>query len=88
MPTGEQVQILVSKGQDNAALGGCGFAARHLGAERRAVIKFVHDWDEREMHPEFLLAQLEALWHERLEDAEVTQEVICGVGGRQAEHAL
>src|SRR5262245_44685469 len=75
MPAGEQVEILTIKGQSTDIHSGCWYAARHLGADRHAVTKFVREWDDRDMSPDFLLAQLEALWNERLEDADATQGV-------------
>lgn len=75
LPAGQQVQRLSLLGQ-MAELGqGCDVAARHLGADPRSVQRFVRSWDADVFSRAWLLHQLDALWQERLADAEAVQEL-------------
>src|SRR6185437_11901462 len=76
LPAGLQVQQLTVLGQ-MAQLGhGCDFAARHLGADPAAVLRFVRSWDADAFSRGCLCQQLFELWQERLEDAEAVQELL------------
>src|SRR5215831_14501535 len=46
LPHGAQVQRLRALGQAADLSEGCDFAARHLGAEPEAVLRFVRSWDD------------------------------------------
>jgi hypothetical protein len=76
LPAEQQVRQLSVLGQ-MAGLGqGCDVAARHLGADPRAVQRFVRAWDTDAVSRAWLLHQLYELWQERLADAEAVQEVL------------
>jgi hypothetical protein len=77
---GQQVRQLKVLGQGAELEDGCDFAARQLGANPAAVLRFVRSWDEEVHNRQWLLRQLEALWTERLEDAETMQAIleVCG----------
>jgi hypothetical protein len=78
LPAGEQVRHLSVLGQ-SADLGqGCDYAARQLGADPAAVLRFVRSWDEQALGREWLLGQLLELWQERLADAEAVQQLLRG----------
>ncbi|MCI0461441.1 MAG: hypothetical protein L0Z62_31205 [Gemmataceae bacterium] len=74
---GQQVRELTILGQ--AADDGCDYAARHLGADPVAVLRFVRSWDEETLSRLGLLQQLQELWEERLADAEAVQALLHGV---------
>ncbi len=78
MPRGDHVLRLKALGHVADPAKGCDYAARHLGADPDAVLRFVRYWDEEAPSPEPLLRQLEELWAERLADAEAVQEVLQG----------
>jgi hypothetical protein len=79
LPAGQQVRELNVLGQA-ADLGiDCAYAARHLGAEPAAVVRFVHSWDEGNLSRVGLFQQLQELWEERLADAEAMQAFLQGV---------
>jgi hypothetical protein len=73
---GSDVQELVVLGQASELDEGCLQAARHIGADPGAVLRFVRSWDEEALPPDRLLRELEELWRERLEDAQAMQEVL------------
>jgi hypothetical protein len=75
LPAGQQVRELAALGQTADLPVGCGYAARYLGADPEAVLRFVHFWDEA-ASDEWLLSQLEELWAERLADAEAVQQLL------------
>jgi hypothetical protein len=75
---GAQVQRLRALGQAADVSEGCYFAARHLGADPGAVLRFVRDWDEEALSSGSLLRQLEELWAERLADADAVQQLLQG----------
>jgi hypothetical protein len=56
----------------------CAYAAQCLGADFETVVRFVKSWDDRTLSAEVLIGYLEEIWAERLEDAEVVQQVIGG----------
>jgi hypothetical protein len=76
LPAGEQVRQLTVLGQTADLDDGCEYAARHLGADPRAVLRFVRAWDEQGLEPTRLLQQLDELWYERLTDAQVMQDLL------------
>jgi hypothetical protein len=78
LPAGHQVRELSASGQATELTDGCQFAARLLGAEPGAVLRFVRFWDDGVVSDAWLLLQLEAMWEERLEDACVLQAVLQG----------
>ena len=78
LPHGAEVQRLRALGQAADLSAGCDFAARHLGADPAAVLRFVRSWDEEALSSDALLRQLEELWAERLADAEAVQELLQG----------
>jgi hypothetical protein len=78
LPHGTQVKRLRVLGQAADLSQGCDFAARHLGADADAVLRFVRSWDEGALSSDSLLRQLEEMWEERLEDAEAVQELLQG----------
>ncbi len=80
LPSGSDVQELNTLGQSAALARGCTYAATRLGADARAVLRFVESWDEETLGARSLLQQLQELWEERLADAEVVQEIL----GRQS----
>jgi hypothetical protein len=81
LPAGIQVRELSALGQAADLSVGCHFAARHLGAEADAVLRFVRLWDEGAVSNDGLLRQLEEVWAERLADAELLQVVLLGGPG-------
>jgi hypothetical protein len=79
MPFGQLVSDLRYLGQ-TAGLGrACDYAARQLGADPVNVHRFVELWDSHTFSTDWLLCQLEHMWHERQDDADAVQEVISGV---------
>ncbi|HEV8061859.1 MAG TPA: hypothetical protein VGP68_18415 [Gemmataceae bacterium] len=76
LPTGDQVRELNMLGQTADLSQGCDYAARHLGANPAAVMRFVCSWDDATLSQDWLLFQLEELWYERLENAEAVQEML------------
>ena len=76
LPAGQTVRELNVLGQAAPLEQGCDYAARHLGANPAAVLRFVRSWDEEAFGHGWLLQQLLALWDERLADAEAMQEVL------------
>ena len=76
LPAGRQVQQLAILGQLTSLGHGCDVAARHLGADPAAVLRFVRSWDADALSRVWLLQQLFELWQERLEDAEAVQELL------------
>jgi hypothetical protein len=78
LPAGRQVRELSALGQAADLEDSCDYAARHLGANPRAVLRFVRSWDEEVVGGERLLGQLQGLWQERLADALAVQEMLQG----------
>jgi hypothetical protein len=76
LPTGEQVRELNMLGQALDLSHGCEYAARHLGANPSAVMRFVRSWDDQTLTRDWLLHQLEELWFDRLENAQAVQEML------------
>lgn len=76
LPAGQQVQRLSVLGQIAELGQGCDLAARLLGTEPAAVLRFVRSWDAEEFSRSWLWQQLNELWQERLADAEAVQEVL------------
>jgi hypothetical protein len=76
LPAGRQVQLLniLAQGADLSA--GCLHAARLLGGEPGAILRFVRFWDEGHINSDLLLRQLEEMWAERLADAQALQELL------------
>ena len=78
LAAGREVRALTVLGQEANLADGCDYAARCLGAEAEAVLRFVRLWDDELLGDAGLLRQLEELWEERLADAEAVQEVLHG----------
>jgi hypothetical protein len=78
LPAGQHVRHLNILGQAADLGQGCDYAARHLGADSAAVVRFVRAWDEEFMSNDWLLRHLEELWEERLADAMAVQELLQG----------
>jgi hypothetical protein len=78
LPRGAQVRELRVLGQAADLSAGCELAARHLGADPDAVLRFVRACDEEALSRGALLRQLEDVWQERLADAEAAQAVLQG----------
>jgi hypothetical protein len=76
LPDGDQVRALGALGQTADLAAGCAVAARHLGAAREAVYRFVCLWDEGVLASDWLMHQLEEIWEERLTDAHAMQQVL------------
>src|SRR5262245_31078444 len=76
LPAGQQVQQLAVLGQIADLGRGCDFAARQLGADPAAVLRFVRSWDADAFSRDWLFQQLFELWQERLADAEAVQELL------------
>jgi len=83
LPAGQNVQSLNVVGQSAPLEHGCARAARHIGANTAAVLRFVRSWDEQVFGHDWLLQQLLALWEERLVDAVTVQEFL---GAGPAKH--
>src|SRR5260370_16313431 len=66
LPAGPQVRELSALGQSADLSEGCHYAARLLGAEPGAVLRFVRFWDEGAVSRGWLLRQLGEGWGERL----------------------
>jgi hypothetical protein len=79
MPFGQLVSDLRYLGQTAKLERACDYAARQLGAEPANVRRFVDLWDSHTFSTNWLLCQLEHVWHERQADADAVQEVINGV---------
>lgn len=71
-----QVQTLKALGETDSLENGCRYAARCLGADYDAVLRFVRGWDEHRFSEIWLIRQLQALWRERLDDAIAVQMII------------
>jgi hypothetical protein len=56
-----------------------------LGAKPEEVLYFVECWDGQKISDEALRKQLEALWHERLADAELMQEFLTADDEEESE---
>jgi hypothetical protein len=78
LPAGPRVRELSALGQAADLSEGCRFAARLLGAEPGAVLRFVRFWDEGAVSRVWLLRQLEEVWEERLADAQALQGLLQG----------
>ncbi len=76
LPAGSQVRELSVLGQAADLSEGCHFAARLLGAQPDAVLRFVRFWDEGAVSRGWLLRQLEEVWEERLADAQALQGIL------------
>lgn len=76
LPAGQQVREVSVLGQSAHLSNGCDYAARYLGADPDAVLRFVRCWDEELIGREVLLRQIEELWQERLEDALFMQQML------------
>ena len=81
LASGQEVRQLCVLGQSSDLEKGCEYAARSLGANPVSIYRFVRSWDENLVGQEWLIRQLEALWHERLENAEAVQRVLSGCNG-------
>jgi hypothetical protein len=88
LPHGTQVDELRVLGQTTALTEGCDRAARHLGADPGAVLRFIRSWDEDDLSTGALLRQLEEIWEERRLDAEAVQALLqSGPSIRESERA-
>jgi hypothetical protein len=86
LPAGRQVQLLNILGQAADLSEGCLHAARLLGAEPGAIVRFVRFWDEGHINSDWLLRQLAEMWAERLADAQALQELL-QFGQKVGDHA-
>jgi hypothetical protein len=75
MPAGRQVRVLSAMGQTAGLERSCDYAAHEIGASPAEVLQFVSAWDDN-LDDDWLLQQLEAIWQERLEDAEAMQALL------------
>jgi hypothetical protein len=67
----------------------CREAAKHLGALPIDVSRFVTLWDgSAQFGPEWLARQLDALWAERLADADCVQSVLAGGSAVRTERKV
>ncbi len=80
LPTGLLIRELDRLGQTLDLPRGCDQAARHLGADSAAILRFVRLWDDGSVSSNWLLQQLEELWLERLENAQAVQQMIAEAG--------
>jgi hypothetical protein len=80
MPFGQLVSDLRYLGQTAKLERACDYAARQLGADPINVHRFVDLWDSHTFSTDWLQRQLELVWKERQADADVVQELICGMG--------
>jgi hypothetical protein len=78
LPTGSRVRDLQVFGYAGDLGQDCDFAARHVGADPAAVLRFVSAWDDGDITSYALLRQLDEVWEERLADAQAVQDVIGG----------
>jgi hypothetical protein len=76
MPTGHSVGLLRYLSQAVDLPRACYQAAEETGVPSRFIERFVLSWDSGAMSPEWLLGQLEAIWAERLADADAVQCVL------------
>jgi hypothetical protein len=76
LPSGRAVGLLRYLSQAVDLPRACRHAAEELGGSPRFIERFVLGWDSGDMCPEWLLHQLEALWAERLADAEAVQSLL------------
>jgi hypothetical protein len=76
LPSGQLVRELRMLGQWMDLARGCHLAARGIGADPAAVVRFVQAWDEGYIGREGLLQQLEEMWDERVVDAEFVQQIL------------
>jgi hypothetical protein len=87
LPAGQHVREVACLGQINDLESGCDYAARHLGADPHAVLRFVRSWDEGLIGRDWLTRQLEEMWQERLADAEFWQELLQQESGEVQQEA-
>jgi hypothetical protein len=76
LPGGSDVKNLAVLGQTTDLGHGCDYAARQLGADTTAVLRFVRSWDEQMLSRDELLRQLQEMWEERLADAQTMQQFL------------
>jgi hypothetical protein len=76
LPAGHAVHELNVMGQAADLSEGCLHAARLLGADAGAVLRFVRFWDQEHIDSNMLLGQLDEMWAERLADARALQELL------------
>ena len=76
LPNGHTVGVLRYLSQAVDLPRACRHAAEDLGVPPRFIERFVLGWDDGGMSQQWLLDQLEAIWSERLADAEVVQAII------------
>jgi hypothetical protein len=87
LPHRLDVTELAALGQAADLVLGCDRAARRLGADPAAVLRFVRSWDAESIGATWLLSQLEELWEERLQDAEAVQSLLQKEGSLPPERA-
>ena len=73
---GQSVSLLRYLSQAVDLQHACWSAADGLGAPPGAIERFVDIWDGGSISHEWLLAELEAIWRERQEDADAMQEFL------------
>jgi hypothetical protein len=76
MPTGQTVGLLRYLSQAIDLPRACRLAAQETGVPARYIERFVISWDCGDMSAEWLLAQLQMIWAERLADADAVQGLV------------
>src|SRR5262249_42005703 len=76
LPEGQAVNVLRVLSQSVELKRACDLAARRLGADPDGVRQFVELWDEQAFDAPWLLGELEAIWRERLADADAVQDLL------------
>lgn len=76
LSTGQQVREVNIMGEFAKLAKACDYAARCIGADPRAVVRFVRSWDDRTISTDVLLRNLQEIWEERLADAETMQQIL------------
>jgi len=73
---GHTVGLLQHMSQSVGLERACAVAAEQIGASPRVIKHLVTTWDGGDLGPALLLRELEAIWRERLADAEVVQAML------------
>lgn len=83
MPAGQVVADLGYLGQSLGLRRACAYATRYLQIDPPSLARFVEGWDDGDLRRGRLVRQLEALWAERLADADAVQAVLEPAGEAQ-----
>lgn len=76
LPGGRQVLEVSLREQSDGLRRSSDYAAALIGAPPKLILNFIELWDDDAVSAEALLGQLEAVWEERLQDAEAVQAVL------------